>query len=55
MKKGGFISLLWSLLAKPLSELLMLFGECLLLCDIQMAIPLSESLYALTEKIYILV
>lgn len=30
MEKGGFMkSLLWSLLAKPLSELLTLFGACL--------------------------
>lgn len=52
MEKGGFMkSLLWSLLAKPLSELLTLFGACLfffffgaclLLCDIKMAIPVSQ-------------
>lgn len=43
MEKGGFISLLWSLPAKPLSELLMLFVACLLLCDIKMAILVSQA------------
>ena len=43
MEKGGFLSLLCSLPAKPLSELLMLFGARLLLCDVKMAIPVSQA------------